>query len=81
MELVPVADEGAERAALATYRGPSGVSVRIVGDVVTTGFVLEVVTPRDGTRICQRALLDMAAAIGVRCEIVPEPGFACCQRP
>ncbi len=76
MQLVPVAAEGAERARLIEYRGMSGISVRIAGDVLTVGFALEVATRTDGTQICQRAMLNMAAQIGVRCEIVPEPGFA-----
>ncbi len=76
MQLVPVAAEGPERARLIEYRAMSGISVRIAEDLVTVGFALEVATPTDGTQICQRAMLAMAAQIGVRCEIVPDPTFA-----
>lgn len=76
MQLIPVKAEGIERARMIEYRGISGVSVWISGDMVTVGFALEVATPMDGTQICQRSLLTMASQIGVRCEIVPDPTFA-----
>lgn len=76
MQLVPVSDEGLERSRLIAYRGQSGISLWIKDDKMTVGFVLEASTPRDGTQICQSALLNMAAKIGVRCEIVAEPRFA-----
>lgn len=76
MELIPVKTEGLERSRLIEYRGVSGISVWITGDEVKVGFALEVSTPIDGTRICQRSLLAMASQIGVRCEIVPDPKFA-----
>lgn len=76
MQLVPVVAEGAERTRMAQYRGNSGYSVWISRGVVTVGFVLESATPKDGTQICQSSLLNMAAKVGVRCEVVPEPRFA-----
>lgn len=76
MALVPVVAEGIERAKMIQYRGMSGISVWVSGATITVGFVLEVATPRDGTQVCQSSLLNMASAVGVRCEIVPEPKFA-----
>ncbi len=76
MHLVPVRTEGAERGRMIEYRSASGSSVWVAGGRVIAGFTLEVATPRDGTRICQRSLLSMAAEIGVRCEIAAEPRYA-----
>lgn len=76
MQLIPVVSEGDERARLIEYRGPSGISVLVAGNKLTVGFALEVATRTDGTQICQRAMLNTATQIGVRCEVVPDPGFA-----
>ena len=76
MALVPVVAEGLERAKMIQYRGMSGISVWVADATITVGFVLEVATPRDGTQVCQSSLLNMASAVGVRCEIVSEPNFA-----
>jgi len=76
MQLVPVSDEGLERTRLIAYRGVGGVSLWIKDEEMTLGFILEASTPRDGTQICQSSLLNMAAEIGVRCEILAEPRFA-----
>jgi hypothetical protein len=76
MHLIPVAHEGAERAKLISYRGIAGISIWSRVDDLVMGFALEVAAPKDGTLICQRALLNTAAQIGVRCEVASDPGFA-----
>ena len=76
MSLVPVVDEGLERERLIAHRGAAGVSLRIKDDRMTFGFVLEVAAPREGTLIAQSALLNTAAKVGVRCEILADPHFA-----
>jgi hypothetical protein len=76
MQLIPVVHEGTERTRLISHRGIAGISVWSQGDELVVGYTLEVATPRDGTLICQRALLNTAAQIGVRCEVAPDADFA-----
>jgi hypothetical protein len=76
MKLIPVAHEGTERTKLIGYRGIAGISIWSRAEDLVMGFALEVSAPRDGTLICQRALLNTAAQIGVRCEVGSDPGFA-----
>jgi hypothetical protein len=76
MRLVPVANEGLERAKLINYRGIAGIGIWSRSDDLMMGFALEVATPNDGTVICQRSLLNTAADIGVRAEVANDPGFA-----
>ena len=76
MQLIPVAHEGTERTKLIGYRAIAGISIWSRAKDLVMGFALEVSAPRDGTLICQRALLNTAAQIGVRCEIALDPGFA-----
>ena len=76
MQLIPVSDESAERSRLISYRRTSGISVWIKDGKIMAGFALETATPRDGTQICQSVLLNTAAEIGVRCEIMADPHFA-----
>ncbi len=76
MQLIPVSDESTERSRLISYRRTSGVSMWIKDGKIVAGFALETANPRDGTQICQSVLLNTAAEIGVRCEIMADPRFA-----
>ncbi len=76
MQVIPVVDESVERSRLISYRGPSGISVQIKDGKILLGFTLESANPRDGTQICQSVLLNAAADIGVRCEIIENTSFA-----
>jgi hypothetical protein len=69
MHLVPVANEGLERAKLIAYRGMAGIGIWSRSDDLMVGFALDVATPIDGTVICQQSLLTTAADIGVRVEV------------